>query len=571
MPAEVGPVRPIVYDSWRRSKLQGLSPDRVAPGYYPEVELDSYLTRIVEPLVDRCQAPLEQAGCSMALTDHEGRLLRRWVPDRGMAGRLDALGVAPRFSVAESHVGTTSAIALLSGSPVMVRGPEHFSERFNGLSCAGAPIVHPVSRRTVGTLDVTCRYEDTSPIVLAWVTDLVREVREALRATACHREQLLLGAYLTHNRDARHPLVTLDQNTVITNAAAARLLGSMDQAMLWEHASRAIRERRTGARPLTLSDGKQVAVETVPVNDGPDTVGAVLKLRQVQQPTSATERAGSRAPVLPGLVGGTPRWATLCREAMRTRTDGRVLVVGEPGSGRASVARAMAGEVPVRVVDARDVEATGARDWLRAVETEVNGLDEELIIRHADLLDATLASSTDAALARRPSGRRVFATSQSGPLSPGAANPLLETFTAVLAVPPLRERPEDLPALLSVLTERIVGTGPPVRWMPDAVQALSRLDWPGNVGALEALVRRLVARRASGGYLGVGDLPADVVAGAARRRLAALEQAEARTILAALRDAGGNKHRAAESLGIARSTLYRKVRALGLDLSAATF
>jgi transcriptional regulator of acetoin/glycerol metabolism len=107
--------------------------------------------------------------------------------------------------------------------------------------------------------------------------------------------------------------------------------------------------------------------------------------------------------------------------------------------------------------------------------------------------------------------------------------------------------------------------------MPDAVQALSRLDWPGNVAALEALVRRLVAHRRGGGYVGAGDLPADVVAGTARRRLAALEQAEAKAILEAMRAAGGNKQRAAESLGIARSTLYRKVRALGLDLSATAF
>jgi transcriptional regulator of acetoin/glycerol metabolism len=61
------------------------------------------------------------------------------------------------------------------------------------------------------------------------------------------------------------------------------------------------------------------------------------------------------------------------------------------------------------------------------------------------------------------------------------------------------------------------------------------------------------------------------VARASRRPLARLEQAEARAIMTALREAGGNKHRAAESLGIARSTLYRKVRALGIDLSASVY
>ncbi len=41
--------------------------------------------------------------------------------------------------------------------------------------------------------------------------------------------------------------------------------------------------------------------------------------------------------------------------------------------------------------------------------------------------------------------------------------------------------------------------------------------------------------------------------------------------MTALREADGNKHRAAESAGIARSTLYREVRALGIDLSTSAF
>ncbi|HKT58832.1 MAG TPA: helix-turn-helix domain-containing protein, partial [Gemmatimonadales bacterium] len=67
------------------------------------------------------------------------------------------------------------------------------------------------------------------------------------------------------------------------------------------------------------------------------------------------------------------------------------------------------------------------------------------------------------------------------------------------------------------------------------------------------------------------DLPPEYVARAARRQLAALEQIEAQTIVRALREAGGNKHQAALALGIARSTLYRKIRALGLDLSASIY
>jgi transcriptional regulator of acetoin/glycerol metabolism len=497
------------------------------------------------------------------------------VPDPNFAGRLDSLSVGLRYSVAESHVGTTSAITLLSGQPVMVRGPEHFSSVFDNLTCAGAPIIHPVSRRIVGSIDLTCRLSDTSPAVLSWVMDLAAQVQDVLRRSASRREQLLLDSYLAHNRDIRHPLMTLDQHTVITNAAAARLVCGVDQVMLWEHASSAIADRVAGPRHLVFLDGTRVSVETHPVTDGPDVVGAVLKirseaLRQPEPPVSRSSSGTREAVRLPGLVGRSARWTTLCREATTISDVNRVLLVGEPGSGRCAVATAIAPPGPVRVADAAEVFARGAERWLREVETELDGPDETLVLRHVDRLEPDLAQATDRAISSRPTGRRVFATSEVGPLAPGPRNLLLDGFREVLEVPPLRDRLEDLPILLTALTARVVGDGPAVRWMPDAVQALIRLEWPGNVASLESLIRGLVARDRTG-YLGAADLPPDVVARAARRPLAMLEQAEARAIMQALRDAGGNKHRAAESLGIARSTLYRKVRALGLDLSTAAF
>jgi transcriptional regulator of acetoin/glycerol metabolism len=568
MPDAAERVRPVVYASWRRSRLQGLDPDDVAPVHHPETELDSHLVRVTASVVARHGAALDQAMSSLSLTDGDGRMLRRWVPDPGLASRLDALDVVPGFSVDESTIGTSSAITVLSGSPVLVRGPEHFAESFHQLTCAGAPIFHPVTRRVIGSLDVTCRLADTSPVLLSWVMGLAGEVQAALRCSASRREQLLLDAYLAHNRDARHPLVTLDQHTIITNAAAARLLGAVDQAMLWENAARAITDGATHPRALTLTDGTAVVFECSSVYDGTSAVGAVLKLKPV--PAERPNR-GIAAPVsaLPGLVGHSPRWRRLCRQAESAR-GGRVLVVGEAGSGRLTVARALERSGPLRVLDAEDAAVLGDERWLTEVETEVDGPDEVLVLRHVDLLAPPLARATEGALRRRSGGRRVLATSASGPGSPGLLNPVIEGADVVLELPPLRERTEDLPQLLAAFTARACGDDHGVRWMPDAVQALSRLDWPGNLTSLEATVRRLVPRGLDG-RISARDLPPELLASSSRRPLARLEHAEVRTILQALRDADGNKHRAAESLGIARSTLYRKMRALGLDLASEAY
>lgn len=445
---------------------------------------------------------------------------------------------------------------------------EHFSERFHKLTCAGVPIFHPLTRRVIGSLDLTCRLEDTSPILLSWVTELVNEIQAALRCTASRQEQLLLDAYLTHNRDSRHPLVTLDQNTIITNAAAARLLGGIDQAMLWEHAARAITDEVAHPRTLTLADGTTVVMECSAVCDGPAAVGAVLKIKPI--PAERSEGGiGTTVTALPGLVGHSPRWRAVCRQAARASGD-RVLVVGEAGSGRLTIARALEEGGPLRVLDAEDATVLGEHQWLHHVGTKMDGPDEVLVLRHVDLLSPEMAKATGSALRRRAGGRRVLATSSIGPNSTDLLNPLIESADTVLELPPLRERIDDLPDLLAAFTTRAVVDDQHVRWTSDAVQALSRLEWPGNLTSLDAMVRRLVGRNHRGN-IRAKDLPPDLLAASSRRPLARLEQAEVRTILQALRDTDGNKHRAAESLGIARSTLYRKMRALGLDLSAEAY
>jgi transcriptional regulator of acetoin/glycerol metabolism len=579
------PVRPVVYESWRRSTLYGLDPCRVAPTEQRDMETDTYLVRAAEPVVRAREAALEQTLCALSLIDQEGRLLRRWVPDAGMRRLMDAHHVTPGFSVAEPVVGTTSAVSLLSGAPLLVDGPEHFSERFRALSCASAPVVHPVTRRTVGSINLTCRYTDSSPLLLAWVTELAAGVRAALHAGASRRERLLFDSYLSNNHDTRHPLVALDDQMIITNAAAVRLLGGVDQGLLWEHARAATSSGVTGPVSVVLSDGTSVRIECVPVRDGADPVGAVLTLK----PATAHEpdaRVARPVPVpapcpLPGLVGVGPAWRTLCRRAAGLDAS-RVLVVGERGAGKLAVARAVSGMRgdggEARVLDA----AAAGPTWEADLETALSDPAAVPVLRHLDALDERRAAATRARLERHPSGAGpVLATAS---VEPSGA--LLDHFDAVLEVPPLRERPEDLPALLESITARLVGSaappgsagppgsgrgcGAPVRWMPDAVQTLARIDWPANLTSLEACVRRVLAG-AHGGYVGATALPADLVARASRRPLARLEQAEARAILTALREAGGNKHRAAESLGIARSTLYRKVRALGIDLSTSMY
>jgi transcriptional regulator of acetoin/glycerol metabolism len=114
---------------------------------------------------------------------------------------------------------------------------------------------------------------------------------------------------------------------------------------------------------------------------------------------------------------------------------------------------------------------------------------------------------------------------------------------------------------MPVLLRRHAGGAVPY-FSPEALQALIRADWPGNVRQLESVVQGILVRRPTRAIT-LQDLPAGYQS-VPWRRLSPMERAQKQAILDALAQTGGNKARAAGLLGIGRATLYRKLKELGL-------
>jgi DNA-binding NtrC family response regulator len=135
-----------------------------------------------------------------------------------------------------------------------------------------------------------------------------------------------------------------------------------------------------------------------------------------------------------------------------------------------------------------------------------------------------------------------------------------------VALPPLRERREDIPLLAHHFIEKFnAETGKHVQGLtPQALEVLQGYAWPGNIRELRNTVERAMIL-ADGEILGVEHLPPDMTPGgqeAAGLRLQlglALDQVEKDYILASLQRNGGNKARTAELLGISEKTLYNKL------------
>lgn len=142
-----------------------------------------------------------------------------------------------------------------------------------------------------------------------------------------------------------------------------------------------------------------------------------------------------------------------------------------------------------------------------------------------------------------------------------------------LRVPALAERPEDVPLLLETFMRKL-GTRMgvrPKRFSPQALEALATYSWPGNVRELRNLVERLLIM-VPGEEVTPEDLPLKTEASRSffPSELLPLRKARERFereyIASILRRCGGNMSRASRLLGVERSHLYRKMRALGLTV-----
>ncbi|MDX3098581.1 helix-turn-helix domain-containing protein [Streptomyces sp. ME01-24h] len=371
-------------------------------------------------------------------------------------------------------------------------------------------------------------------------------------------EELLLGAYLRERPNGR-AVVAADGRSRIVSAEAARRLSDDALALLERRAGGMVREGRAEAYELPLPDSGWRA-RLHPVLDSGEVIGAVAVLSAPAEGAAGLPPAPE--PRLPGLVGASLSWRSAVARAVRFGGEhGPLLVSGEPGTGKTTLARAVrCGDVEL---DAAQVTGAAARDWVRRVA--VRPAPAGLLLRHVEALDAGAAAALVALLEERPQ-LGLTATHTPGDRTGACLDRLLGRLAArSLSLPPLRERPEDLPALLAALSPRPAPGHPPLTWTVEARRTLERHTWPGNVAELATVVRTLAEGRRMSGPVRPEELPDAVRGGAGGRRLGSLERAERDAILEALRTHGGNKARAAKALGIARATVYRKLRSYGIQ------
>jgi two-component system response regulator AtoC len=287
-------------------------------------------------------------------------------------------------------------------------------------------------------------------------------------------------------------------------------------------------------------------------------------------------------------------------------TDSTVLITGESGTGKGVTARSIhqqsqragapfipvnCGAIPENLLESEFFghvrgAFTGADRARKGLFLEADRgtifLDEigelplELQVKLLHVLEAREIRPLGSEQVRKINVRIIAATNRELKEMVAAGRFREDLFFRIsgfhVTVPPLRERREDIPALIRYLLARggeRFGVAGKLSLDPEAEEILVSYDWPGNVRELENVLQRATIL-AEDGRITVGDLPPNITpavpAGAATPALTGRGQLrdqvrdfEHGLILRAIDECGGDRRAAAQRLGIGLSSLYRKL------------
>lgn len=561
-----------IVSSWRRCQLVGVLPGGEDVPYRPDFERPNRLLRAAGPVIDRLAEQMSDGPISILLADSDAQIIDRHPGKRELEKALDKALVAPGFSYAEEFTGTNGiGSALEDGRPFVVSGAEHFRENLLEFTCIGSPLRHPITGSVEGVLDVTCRVDDSHELLKPLVLGAVREIESRMYADASRREQMLLEQFMQAGRRSTAAVITLNEDVVMANTAASGLLDLSDQAMLWDWACQILGTHDEYTGEIRLSHDVVVAAKATRVGERGATAGVVIEMRPQPRSETGVRTVRPRTPrhrptesrgALPGRSVASARLRDDVEAAIVSGQ--RLLICGEPGTGKLFVAshihRRRGGSEPLTVLDALASHDDPAA-WMARLTSSVAG-GGVVLLRHLDELSPALATRV-ASVVEQADATRLLATAR-GRGGPDEVSRILDHFPVSVTVPPLRFRGEDITDLApQLLAEQSGGRSTP-RLQPGTVRTLTTLDWPGNVRELKSVLST-AAVRSLGSDIGHEHLPPEYRSTGSRSGSSSLQRAERDTVLEALAETRGNKLAAAERLGVARSTLYRKMRLLGID------
>jgi len=608
-------VRDVIRHSWRRSLQLGLEPVSQRPR---DLGGRERLDVLREANADLLQATentwqvlgdiLSQSQSCLLVADAKGTLLD--VCGRPVLLDLGARDcIAPGYAWSEFSAGTNAVgTALALNAPAEVFSAEHFLSVAKIWSCSAAPVRDTVDGSILGVIDITSFGDNHQAHCLALAVTAAHQIEQTLQSRELARAVQLLHWYQTHvQRWAQRAVILVDRKgRIVTASDAAKVLFANCRECTPLERGRAfftVAGEPTEADCAAVLPARTRVVDIEPyAGRGGAWEGGLIVIetvRETRTPVAARRLPAGDDPFV-HLVGRHTSLVELKRRAARVaRAGAPVLLIGESGSGKESVARGIHGASPVAagpfvtVNCGALIRETACRELFgderdpgsggRYLEADAGTLFlDEIGDLPADAQVALLQILQPAArdAARLPRVRVIAASHRELDADVAAGRFRDDLFYRLrvpsLRVPPLRERLSDLPQLIERFIAELHarhGLGRK-RIAPALLGLFETHAWPGNVRELQGVIESMYVL-ADSDELTIADLPDGFLQASAivtedtedALPPGSISRMTRAAIEAELAAHGDNLSAVARRLGISRSTLYRKIKRYGLDVT----
>ncbi|MCZ7670636.1 MAG: dihydroxyacetone kinase operon transcriptional regulator DhaR [Chloroflexi bacterium] len=570
----------------------------------------------------------DSSGCLMDVEGNTDNLLMASNPHTTRGGRPQTLaklkgslatGLQPGVMWAEGYMGTNAiGLAIFSAMPVQVVGAEHYYEAYHSLASSAAPI-HDAKGRITGAISIIEPVLSVTRHSLSLVMAAARAITNQMQAEmylkeANHRlsevrtilEVIHEGVIAWDANDRINHVNALAANILQINAASVSGRPYEDCIQFTPDVAQAILDQKeiSGVETTLKANDVQVTciISVRPVTYGDASSSSfIVMFRPIEQVRKLVhQQVGARAWL---TLDDMPMESAAMRLVLRqSRTAARgtapVLLQGEGGVGKNHLARAIhndskQGDQPFLTLNCRAIpHELMIEEFLGHEQSdERKGRPSKFELVHGGTLlfdqIESLSLEMQAALLHVIETGHVM---RLGSLQPLPVDVRIIATTAVdlekqvveghfishlfyrfgvfdIHIPPLRERPDDIPLLAERFLARISQRDNQAAWIDDeAMKILRRYPWPGNVRELESVLERAL-HQSSDNIIHVSGLSETIRQGRlvvsstphAQPVLTAVE-AEREAIIRAGYAYQGQLTEMAKSLGIGRTTLWRKMR-----------
>lgn len=627
-----GTIREEVAESWKRClfvhKLDPYAPKQPIRLSQEEIakrlQRNSALMDYARPFLQVLESAVKGSGFIITLSDSDGYVLDVH-GDEEIREMASANNYLPGCCRTEEEVGTNAiGLSLLLRKAIQITGCEHFKAGHHSWTCSSSPVFSP-EKELLGTITLSGKSVGIHRHTLGMVLSAAKAIENKIGEDKLLSEKTKLGCYLDSLLDSISEgiiAVTKDGKITHINHIAEKMLGFSKKDLLgkslrseinlnykvWEEILGEIHVSDLEVSVNVSGKHNFFILSTRPIKMEKRIVGKILILTEKQRVHELIQRfAGNNARFTFGDIKGK-NWQLLRQielAKIASKTDSRILLVGESGTGKELFAQAVHNEsmrkngpfvavscaaVPRDLIEAelfgyKQGAFTGSRkggqigkfelsdqgtlflDEISSMPLEMQAkilrvLQENEVIRLGDneprKIDVRVIAATNKDLLEEVKNKNF------------REDLYFRLNVIEIAIPPLRDRIEDLSELIEHILKHIANElgMDSIMISEDAVRILGSYHWPGNVRELENYLER-ASVTCGDGLIKPEHLPSRLINNltvpkALVNKVMTLKEEEKALILRTLRECKWNVSESARKLQISRSTMHRRIKALKL-------